>query len=361
MKRIIIAVLLAVILLGGATFKLYSNKQTINKEAAFKERIADVPVSVEAVIHRSELSENDENTFVGTFQPFEEVDITAEAQGKLVAVYVQEGNSVKAGQPLAKIDDELLKIKSQAEEAAFNKAKLDLERFENLNKENATTDVNIQNVRMGYKAAEAQYKATQEQIKRTSINAPIGGVLTRKTFDKGEVVAPGPPLGTITDISRLKLVVMMPENRINTLRTGQKIGVTADIQPANIINGAVSLIAAKSDMAHNYKIEVLVPNNGNPPLKAGMYGRFSLRDNAATSVNPQSLIIPRHALVGSIKDASVFVEQNGKAVLRSVRLGSAVGGNFIEVASGIQHGERVITSGLLNLENGMTVSVQHQQ
>ncbi len=407
MKKVIFA-LIAVLLVGWGGYTLFKNKKAIDAASQKKEEQMVIPVLIETVKRQTISSDF---SYIGTFMPNREVAIGAEGQGKLVKVMVKEGDYVKQGQVLAKIDDEMLRIKLQAEEAALetqkaalqtamnaqssaqngvetaqtmlNKSKKDLERFENLLKENATTDIAVQNAkigvtqaenglnqaqmavkqaimgveqaRFGIKQAETQIASTNKMIEQTQLKAPVSGVLTSRMFDLGSMVGPGAPLGMVTDVSTLKLTVMIPEADILKFSEGQKVGVKTDIYSDKTFGGTVSLISVKSDNAHSYKMEIAVANSGDSPIKAGMYGRLT----GETKGGVEGIFIPRNVLLGSIQEPKVFVVQGSKAVLKPIVLGVS-SGDWLEVKEGLTEGEQLVTSGQINLDNGSPVTIQLQ-
>ena len=378
MIRNIIIISLAVAAVIWGAFRLASNKTEINKAAAFTEKIQDVPVKA---VTLDEQRVEAEYSYIGTLAPMREVQFGAESQGKIVAVNAKEGDRVSAGQTLARIDDKILQLQLQAaqkqvagqevqlrtQSAIADKAQRDLTRFENLSKEEAVADINLQQqrlgatqardgvdaTRIGIEGARVQLDNIQEQIRRTTVSAPFSGVLTQKLFEVGSVVAPGTPLGTITDITEVKLQAMIPEADIARFKTGQAVRVTTDIYPSTSFNGRVGQVAIKGDANHSFKVEVILSNADNShPLRAGMYARIVGKEVTPTT----KLLVPRAALVGSIKNPQVYTVAGGVAHLRSVTIGNSFG-DGIEIVSGLKKGEQVIVAGQLNLQDGTTVKL----
>jgi RND family efflux transporter MFP subunit len=349
-KKIIFTVI-ALALLVFVFIKLASNKKEINASAAYKETKENIAVQV---ITAQRSTYNADLQYTGTFKPFKETNFGAESQGMLTEVYIQEGDYVKAGQLLAKISDELLSVKLKADQAQLEKANVDLQRQKNLSKDNATTDAMLKQMELGYALAQTAVSSTQKQIAMTRILAPISGVITMKNFEKGSIVAPGIPLGTITDVSQLKLEVLIPENQINTIKKGSRITVLSDVYPDQKFNGTVNLIAVKGDQNHNFKVEILVTNsNSNFPLKAGMFA--SIQANSSEQVT--NFLIPRTAVVNQNGETKVFVAQNGKAKAKTIQTAGFLGDNM-QVTSGIEEGEQIIITGVNNLKDGITIKIK---
>lgn len=342
-------ILVIVAILGVMGFILARNKKEIDAKAQVKEEVKNIPVTVVQVALRN-LSED--ISVIGTFEPFREVQLLSEVQGKVVKVNVEKGNEVKEGTLLAQVDNELIRAELIAAEAAYEKAKKDVERYEALIKGNATTDVQVEGARLAYKNAEAQVKALNKRLRNTSITAPISGTVTTRSFEYGSVILPGNPLVQITDISKLKLTIQVPEKDVAKYQVGQTLAVQADVYPGVTFDGKVTMVGVKSDNAHNYPVEILVQNNTKNPLRAGMYGRAGL----GYEVKGSALAIPRAALVGSIKNPQVYVVENGKAVLKNIQIG-ITSDQQIEVVDGLSAGEQVVVSGQINLENNTLVTV----
>jgi RND family efflux transporter MFP subunit len=350
LKKIIFTVI-ALTLLVFVFIKLATNKKEINVAASYKETKENIAVQV-MTAQRS--TYNTALQFTGTFKPFKETNFGAESQGMITDVNIQEGDYVKVGQLIAKINDELLTLKLAAEKAQLEKAKVDLERQKNLSKDNATTDAMLKQMELGYSLAQIAVASTQKQIAMTRIIAPISGVITMKTIEIGSIVAPGVPLGTITDVSQLKLEVLIPENQINTIKKGSRITVMSDVYPDQKFNGTVHLIAIKGDQNHNFKVEILVANiNSNFPLKAGMFANIQ----ASSSQELTNFIIPGTAVFNQNGETKVFVAQNGKAKAKTIQTAGFVGDNMA-VYSGIEEGEQVIITGVNNLKDGITIKIK---
>ena len=125
-----------------------------------------------------------------------------------------------------------------------------------------------------------------------------------------------------------------------------------DVYPGVDLSGRITMIGAKADEAHTYPVEVTVSNSSDHPLRAGMFGRVQF-----TSIPHKSaLMVPREAVVGSVKQAQVYVVNNGIAKLRDVVLG-AEEGTSVEVISGLLEGDQVVVSGQNSLRDNVQVSV----
>ncbi|SFF03517.1 efflux RND transporter periplasmic adaptor subunit [Thermoflexibacter ruber] len=346
MKKVIIA-LVIIGAIGLTAWKLSENKKAVEEKVYRRDPNTQVLVKT-AKVTLQEL--NQVQTWLGTFEPNREIKILSETNGKVVKVGISEGERVSAGQLIAQVDSDILQYQILAAEANYQEAQADVRRYQNLTKEEAVAKIQLEKANLSAKAAESQLKVLQKQLKNTTIVAPFSGTITSKTFDLGTVLAMGTPLAQLTDISAVKLVINVPEKDILKFKEGQSVNVTTDVFPNQQFAGKVTMISAKSDNAHNYPVQILVNNSSTNLLRAGMYGSVVI-DN---SLKTNALVIPRNALVGTVKQPQVFVVENGKAVLKNIQIGTS-SNDFYEVTEGLKEGEIVIISGQVNLENGTLV------
>jgi RND family efflux transporter MFP subunit len=348
MKKLIIPIL-ALGLITLTTFKLFSNKATAEEKVYRHDPEQKILVATQTV-EKQALSKSRE--WLGTFQPNREMTVASETMGRVIYAGVKEGDHIAAGSVVARLDDETLRHQLKAAEANWANAKKDVQHYTALVKGDAVPQMQLDKALLQEANTESQVLLLRKQINMCVIRAGIGGIVTKKMFELGTVVSPGSPLLELTDIATLKLTLDVPEAELSKIKTGQTIEVKSDVYPGEIFKGKVSLIGSKGDGAHNFPVEISVANSSKNPLKAGMYGSVSLGENLAA----ESLAIPKEALVGSAKNAQVYVVEDGKAVLRNISLGAS-NEQFYEVLSGLSEGETVVISGQINLRDGANVNV----
>jgi RND family efflux transporter MFP subunit len=329
---------------------LYKNKEKAAENAKMVERKVDIfPVAIAKA--KIESFEGNFNA-TGNFEPYRELNFASEVAGRVVALYFEKGSMIAEGQVLVKLDDEAIQRELKIAEINYNKRKKDLERFENLNKASAGTGMQLDDAKFAFLNAEQQIEALKERLAKTIIKAPIRGIITKKMIEKGSFLAPGTPIAEITDISRLKMIVKVAENEMLKINTGQNLQVEAEAYPNQKINTIVRNIAIKADNSKRYDVELDVPNSNTHPLKAGMFGTAFFEFGA----KGKFLMIPRKALLGSIKDAKVYVTDGKTATIKNIKVG-IIQGDKIEVLEGLKEDENVIVTGQINLQNNAKVSI----
>lgn len=349
MKRVVTVSVIVVALIVLAAIKLKSNKKAVEEKLYIRDSTEAILVSTTSPQnHTFEKS----LSFLGVFDALHQNNVASDGSGKLLKLLVEEGDFVRAGQTIAKLDDEMVQLQIQNVQLNIEQLKNDNTRFSVLKKENAISNVEAEKVELGLKSAEVQLKQLQKQLRSTSIVAPFSGVVSKKMVDLGSMVMPGTPIVELTDISSLKLSVSVPERDILKFQKGQKVVANADVYSDVDFNGVISNIAVQADASHNFKVQSTIKNSNANRLMAGMYGSVSLSNSKSTS----ALSVPRKALVGSSKSPKVYVVRNGKAKLTSFNAGTS-DGEYIEVVSGLSQGDKIVIKGQVNLQDNSNVKI----
>lgn len=350
MKKVLYTVVVMLALVGTITV-LINNKAKSDAKAKVPAPRAIAVTTTD--VGRQTLT--DDLALVGTIVANREVMVASETQGRVLAVGPRVGDRVSAGMLLARVDAELKQAALTNAEVNYEKAKRDFERYEMMlqSGDGGIADIQVDNARQAMKSAEAALTIARRQQRDTRITAPISGVLTARPVEIGSTLMPGAQVATIVDISQLKVKVNVPEGDVFKLQNGDPAVITTDVYPGESFQGRVSMIGAKADEAHTYPVEITVSNNGRNPLKAGMFGKVSFTSIPRTD----ALVIPREALVGSVKKPQVYVVHNGNTVrLRDIVVGREAG-TAVEVVDGLTQGESIVVSGQNNLRDSVQVMV----
>jgi RND family efflux transporter MFP subunit len=309
-------------------------------------------VSIEQAVKKN-LSET--LSIVGVINANNDVNIISETSGKVTQVFAKVGDYKSAGSVIVQVDDELKKAALMSAEANYEKAKKDYERFQELYKQKSATDAQLDQAKLGAAMAEAQYIVAKRQYEDTKIKTPISGVVTSRNVDVGSMVMGAPQatlVANIVDISRLKVKLNVSESDVFKLKVGDQVSVTTDVYPGVTFKGRIETISSKADEAHTYPVEVSVLNERTNPLKAGMFAKVTF----SSIENREAVVIPREALVGSIKNPQVYVVENGTAKLRNLVVGEEAD-TKIQVLQGLMEGETIVVNGQNNLVDGVTVEI----
>jgi RND family efflux transporter MFP subunit len=274
--------------------------------------------------------------FVGTADPNKEVTIGASVAGSVVQVDFKLGDYAGKGALLAKVDDTYKLLAVENAQTAYNKAKDDNDRYQALRKGDAVTEMQARDAKVAFDNAANQLENAKKQLADTRITAPFSGYITSKNTEVGAYLNVGAAVAGMADISQLRVVVSVPETNVYDLKKGQKVTVTANVLPDAKFEGTISDISPRGNSAHTYPVEVMIANGGKQQLKAGAYVNVSVDMGKSNKV----LMIPRDAIVNTVKDPSVYVVENGIARLTKIGTGQDYGSS-LEVISGLKEGDQV--------------------
>ena len=347
----IIAIVVVVLLGAFITFRLVANKQEINEQAEEAGRKIELTVPVR-VAEVKPVSLDETATHTGEFEGWEETSLIAEAQGTIRYIKVEEGDAVKKGDVIAKVDATSVNSQLSTAEASLKKAQKDFERYERLEKAGAVSQLQKEEAQLAVDNARANLAAVQQQFGFTTVYAPISGFVDQVAVEEGGFVMPGNQIASLIQVDRLKLVVKVSEDELSDISVGQKVSVSTSVYPTESYQGEVINVSYKADPSKKFKVTVEVNNNREQSLRAGMFGEVKFTQQASEPV----LAIPRQALVGSMLNASVYLIEDNHAIKKSFTAGSRVGTN-VSVLAGLQAGQQVITSGQINLEDGDEIKI----
>ncbi|WP_215225248.1 efflux RND transporter periplasmic adaptor subunit [Echinicola shivajiensis] len=346
MKKLITPLVL-VIIAASIGFTLFKNKQEMEVKAEEAMKTSEsIPVKTSKTKvepHEISFSSN------GTFEPSQELTLKSEANGKVVKIYKKKGAYVKSGDIIAKLDDELIQQELAIAEIKLQQNKKDLARYENLAGTEAITEKQLEEIRNATKMAESDVIMKKKRLANTVIKAPISGYINEDYIEIGTLMSPGMNVVDIVNLSPLKLIVNVSELEIARISTGDMVDVKVGVLPEKKFGGKVSFTSNKGDASLRYEVEIEL-EEGSEQIKPGMFAYASFQYPAE-----EAMLIDRKSLVGGVKDPEVFVVENGKAKLKKVKL-AQVGENKLVVLEGLKEGEKLVTSGLINLRDGIPVT-----
>lgn len=297
------------------------------------------PIGVEAVaVVRMPLS--DEVLAVGTLRANESVVIKPEIAGRIVRIGFQDGARVPKSALLVALDDSVLAAQADQARAELGLAKASYERTEDLAKKNFVSGSARDQAQATLKIQEAKLQLAEAQLAKTLISAPFAGVLGLRNVSVGDFVKDGAELVVLEDVGSMKVDLRLPERFLGQLRRGQSISVSVDAFPGR--NFAATLDALDAQVDANGRSLLARGRLANPDgaLRTGMFAKARI----VLKEKPEALVVPEEAIlpVGSV--AFVYKVESGKAVRTEVKTGLRSGGK-VEVVSGLQAGDVVVTAG----------------
>ncbi|PSL29000.1 efflux RND transporter periplasmic adaptor subunit [Chitinophaga ginsengisoli] len=341
---LLLGVLVAI---GLIALKLFLNKEASDKE--IKAEKALIPFAVEATTVRTVDASASDN-YPGTIEPSRTVNVLTQTNGKVTNVNVAKGSGVQEGQIIATMRNDLKTQSHQINRINYDKAKLDYERIQSLYKENNATGVELEGAQHALKTAEKQLGISQTDVGYETVRAPITGIVTEKFVNVGDILSDGGQVATIVSLQHIELRVYVPESEISKVQVGQQVGFTVDAYTGYQFRGSITAIVPQATQAKAFPIVVRAANKQHGiMLMAGMTANVNFKNQETTS----PLAIPRTAIRGDINSPYVWsIDKDKRAVRRPFQMGRQME-EYVEVISGLNPGEVVITKGQSNIAEGL--------
>ncbi|TAA21869.1 efflux RND transporter periplasmic adaptor subunit [Pseudoxanthomonas winnipegensis] len=313
-----------------------------------KEKAADaVPVEAVKATHRAVAASYAGTT---TLEPRAESQVIAKTSGVALAVLVEEGQEVRAGQPLVRLDADRAQLSVAQTEAQMRKLENNYQRALKLVDQQMISANDVDQLRYDLENMRAQNRLARLELSYTTVVAPISGVVASRSIKPGNFVQINTPIIRLVDRSRLEATLNVPERELATLRAGQPVTLQADALPGKAFTGRVDRVAPVVD-AGSGTFRVVCAFEGGTQLQAGMFGRLRIEyDHRA-----DALVIPRAALLDD-GDPAVYLVRAGKAMRTAVEPGY-VDGAWVEIRKGLKVGDAVVTAGKVALRDGSAVTV----
>ena len=307
----------------------------------------------------------------GTLSPLTEATLKAKVAGELVEVTEREGEAVRLGQVLARIDPTEVRARVAAREADVEAARAQLVWAEkNRNMQQALLDKRFisqnafDNVVSGYEVAAAKLRAAQAElvVAKKSLGdavlaAPFAGVVAERHAKAGERVALDAKVITIVDLARLELEAAVPATEIGRVRVGQKLDFRVDGFGEKAFTGRIERINPAT-VAGSRSINVYaVIDNAGGVLRAGMFAQGS----ASLEQVAGGLAIPATAVREQAGEQFVYALVDGTVRRKPVKVGAPDGSGRVQVLQGLAPGERIVRNNLGALREGAAARITAPQ
>lgn len=294
----------------------------------------------------------------GTVVPDQRARIASRLMGYIKDLDVQVGQAVERGQALFSIDSSDIRSQiAQAQaayqqaQAALTDAKLDLDRFQKLFKEDSVSKQQYDKIRLQYSVAQENLAAAKSgldqaksQLKYANVTAPFSGVVVEKMAVAGDLAAPGNPILSIENLNSLSVQTEVSGELFAALRNGDKATVLIDGQAESMEGTIYTLVGAADPRTRTHTVKLSLPAGKN--INSGTFARVSF-----TQGERQTLMVPTSAVVTRAGIEGVFVMEDAKAYFHMVRTGMQIG-NEIEIQSGVVLGDKVVVSNNQSMLNG---------
>lgn len=304
-------------------------------------------------------------TASGSVSAWEEVPVGAETGGLVATgVFVDEGQYVRQGQVLVKLNDDLLRAQLRQQDASLASAEATLAQQEaalaragELRERGflsqASLDTAIANQRTAQAnvaAARASRSETATRLDQTNLRAPVSGLIISRSVTRGQIVQPGTELFRVVRDGRLELDAQVPETELPLVRPGMTVAITSD--QAGQTSGTVRIVTPEVDPQTRLGVARVTLASGSS-LRPGMFARATIAVGAAPV-----LTVPSDAIVFREGKAGVYVIGPNDAVRFVEVTTGARSGNLVSIPTGLSSGQRVVVQGAGFLGEGDLVTVR---
>ena len=288
----------------------------------------------------------------GTLLAAESVELQGEVGGKIVAIDFLEGSRIRKGDLLVKFNDADLQARRLAAVFEVQLAERREERVAELLKQGFVVPDNHDQAQNAVNVRRAEIALADAQIAKTEIRAPFDGIAGLRYVSEGAIVGAATRIATLQRIDRLKVDFAVPEKYAERIRLGSHVSFTL-AGGGRKFGGEVYAYDPRIDAdTRTLLIRALCPNPGEV-LLPGAFANVELTLNET----PDALMVPAEAVIPDFEAAFVFVVQDGTAQRRTVATGVRTESR-VQIVSGLEPGDRVVTSGLPQLKSGSAVEVE---
>ncbi len=315
-----------------------------------KEELVAIPVET-AIVRTDDVAAFYSGTT--TIESDEQAVVVSQITGVVLAIYAEEGEFVKAGQLLARVEPDRYRLEVERNEAALKRLETDFQRKKELFDRKLVSAEDFERVSAEYEAQKAQVALARLDLKYTDIQAPISGYVSERKVRVGNLVELHQPVYSITSYDPLLAVLHVPERELGVLRKGLEVTVRLDAFPQQVFKGEVIRISPVIDPSTGtFRVTTQVKDTVGL-VKPGLFGRVDILHDVRKDVP----VIPRSALIKEDELSFVFVvSEDNNVTRRSIRTGYEQNGE-IEVLEGVSAGESVVTAGKGSLSDGSKVEV----
>lgn len=318
-----------------------------------EEEVAAVPVEVQAPVRGDIYA-----IYSGTapIEAYAEADVVAKVDGEIRRLLVEEGDSVGNQQVLARLDGDRLRLELNESKARLDKLRRDFERNKELQEKGLISEGDFERLQYDLEALQASYNLATLELDYTQIRAPIDGVVSERYIKIGNTIKTGDPLFRVTSLNPLVAYLHVPEREFRQLAAGQDVLIDIDALASDAVRAKVTRVSPIVDPeTGTFKLTIEM-DNGDRAIKPGMFGRMSIIYDKHENV----LQVPRSAITERSGTSYVFVVEDDIATRRDIETGFSDEG-MVEVMTGLNDGDQVITVGHVGLKNESKVVIINEE
>ncbi len=376
MKRLPMLVVIVLVLIGGFVVvtwwlpSMLKGPSVVRMPPGAKQGTEQVALPVPVRTFKATRIEfTDMLPTVGTIRGQSEVELKFEVSGVVKSVDFREGDIVSAGQVLMALDNKDATLRVQYSESKLKTAQAQLSLAEKRSSINEQlyqlgaiikskweeSLLEVEQAKSQVETAEKEMELAKQEFEKTSLKAPVDGVMGTREAEVGAFATPQTVVGILLSVGSVFVDLGIIERDIERIRLGQKVKVTVDSLPNASFQGTIDNLAPMIEGKSRTLTAKVKVENPQGQLLPGMFARAEI----AVFEKPNALVVPTSALKdndGDGKFESVFVVEGETAHLKPITLGYLTT-DYAEIAGGVEEGEQVVTEARAALKDGGKVSL----
>lgn len=347
-RFVLLAMIVVIIILFGA-IKEKSDLIAANKAA---EESPEKPAVNVVTYVLSPTTITDRMNLPGYVEPWTRLNLMAKLNGTITEVLVTEGDMVKKGDLLARIEADDYRIALERAEAAFTLAKAEFKRDQSIYDKGVIPTATLDTNRTNMQKAKADYENARLQLSRTEVTSPMDGIIRSMDAKVGLQLSVGDPIAEILEINRMKGVVGIPESDVTAVRKLTSVDLTFQALGDKIITGKKHFLSPSPETtARLYNLELELDNSSGEVLD-GMFIRADVVKNQIDD----TLAVPFYSVISRNDEQYVFIEKGGIAEKRRVKLG-VMEKWMVQITAGLSFGDNLLIEGHRDVEDKQKVNI----
>lgn len=287
---------------------------------------------------------------VGTLIADASATLRAEIAGQVVGLHFDEGQALSKGDRLYSLEATVLEAEVNEARANAERSKAALIRAEELFARKLISADDYDTARANYNVDDARLRSSSAILAKTLIRAPFDGFAGIRRINIGDYATVGQELVDVVKLDPLRVDFSLAETLLAKIRPGLAVSISTDAYPGQSFEGRITAVAPRADVA-GHSIEVRASlSNSDLLLRPGLFVRVQVYLDR----RQDAVVVPEEAIWPVGREKIVYVVRDGTARQRVVTLGERQPG-FVEIVSGLDAGEVVVTAGQMKLQDGATV------
>jgi membrane fusion protein (multidrug efflux system) len=303
---------------------------------------------------------------IGSVTAVQGVNITTEVSGAVREIAFESSAAVAKGDLLVRLDTSTEEAQLRAAEAKVEWAKVSAKRARNLRADNTVSQSELDSAEADLKQAEANAEAIHAAIEKKTIRAPFAGRLGIRQVNLGQYLEAGKPIVSLQSLAPVYADFSLPQQNLSQLKAGMRVNVSTDTYTNHQFEGSLTAINPDLDVKTRSIGLQATLDNADQLLRPGMFARVEVVLPDEQSV----LVVPATSILSAPYGDSVYVIEKASGTNATASAGLVVRqqfvktgrahGDFVSVESGLKPGDRVASSGIFKLRNGMSVSENNE-